>query len=144
MYRVRLVSGDHHRDELRFLHDVAFEGSAPEPDFKIGDWWLATSTWADGSEELAAFAALAPSYSTPGAGYLKRVGVHPLHRGHGLQRRLLRVREARARKLGYSALVTDTTSNIPSANNLIAAGFRLFQPKDPWAFEHSLYWKKDL
>jgi ribosomal protein S18 acetylase RimI-like enzyme len=144
MYRVCRVPGEHHRDELLFLHDVSFEGLAPDPDFKRGDWWLATKQRADGREELAAFAGMVPSRSFTGGGYLIRAGVHPQHRGHALQRRLLQVREARARKLGYVALVTDTTNNIPSANNLIAAGFRLFQPVDPWAFNHSLYWKKDL
>ena len=42
------------------------------------------------------------------------------------------------------ATVTDTTDNISSANNLIRAGYRLFEPPWRWAFQNSLYWTKVL
>jgi len=143
-YTIRMAKGEADRAKLRYLHDLTFGDCAPVPDFQEGDWWLVTCPVDGGGREAAAFAGMVPSYSTETAGYLSRVGVHPSHRGHGLQRRLIRVREQRARQLGYAALVSDTTDNIPSANNLIAAGFRLFQPEHPWFTEHTLYWIKHL
>jgi GNAT superfamily N-acetyltransferase len=77
-------------------------------------------------------------------GYLKRSGVLAKHRGNGLQVRLLRTREKQARKNGWKYLLTDTTGNIHSSNSLMRAGYRLFEPKNPWAFENSLYWEKEL
>jgi hypothetical protein len=32
--------------------------------------------------------------------------------------------------------------NIPSANNFIRAGYRLYQPRYPWAYPATLYWRK--
>jgi GNAT superfamily N-acetyltransferase len=110
--------------------------------FDEGHWWLATRRMANGQDELAGFAGMVPSLSTEHALYLNRSGVHPAHRGRGLQRRLLRAREALAKRLGYRALVSDTTDNIHSANNLIAAGFKLFTPERPWFTAHTLYWIK--
>ena len=77
-------------------------------------------------------------------GYLKRAGVRLPHRGQGLQRRFVRVREAQARREGFSALVTDTSDNPSSANNLIACGYRIYRPDEPWGFPHTIYWFKDL
>jgi hypothetical protein len=41
-------------------------------------------------------------------------------------------------------MVSDTTDNVPSANNFIAADWKLFEPEFPWAFSNTLYWRKDL
>jgi hypothetical protein len=49
-----------------------------------------------------------------------------------------------AKKLGWNWLITDTHDNAPSSNNLIATGFRLYNPTCPWAFKDSLYWRKRL
>jgi hypothetical protein len=38
----------------------------------------------------------------------------------------------------------DTSGNIASANNFIRAGYRIYQPKYPWAFPNTLYWRKTI
>lgn len=126
------------------MHTLCFRSSAPQVEPESDFWWIAYS-----NREPAAFAALAEAYATPNLGYLKRAGVLPEHRGKGLQLRLIRVREAYARKLGCTGMITDTTNNPASANTLIKAGYRLYQPANPWAFtcdmgQHSLYWEKNL
>ena len=63
---------------------------------------------------------------------------------NGLQLRLMRALESRARHNGWSAVVSDTTDNIHSANNFISAGYRLYQPPSPWAWPNTLYWRKSI
>lgn len=140
-YRIRQVDGCDPEVSfaLHTLHKETFKSSAPLVDTNNGHWWLTYL-----GDEPVAFAGLREAHASVPAGYLIRSGVLPEHRGHGLQVRLLRAREAQARKNGWVEMLTDTTNNIPSANSLIRAGYRLFQPKHPWAFDHSLYWTKDL
>lgn len=104
-----------------------------------GHWWVAF----DGTLPVA-FAGVKGSESVPGAAYLCRAGVLPSHRGLGLQRRLIAVRERKSRKLGYAALVTDTFDNSHSSNNLIAAGFRQWAPPVRYGAEGTNYWRKNL
>jgi hypothetical protein len=59
-----------------------------------------------------------------------------------LQLRLMRALEARARLNGWCSVVSDTTNNLPSANNFIVAGYKLYRPQHPWAWPHTLYWRK--
>ena len=139
-YHIREVDGfdDDIAETLDILHDLCFGTTAPKVPYDYGHWWIAYC-----DKEPVAFAGLTPSTMGEGIGYLKRVGVLPEHRGRGLHKRLTRVREARAKRNGWHQLITDTTDNVPSANNLIKAGYRLFRPQ-PWAFERSLYWMKEL
>lgn len=122
------------------MHEACFGNSAPQvvPE-AYGWWWLA---WLD--KEPVAFAGLTESVSEPGAGYLYRSGVMRTHRGKKLQRRLIRAREAKARKLGMDALLTDTTFNTASSNSLIKAGYKLYTPVKPWGFNNTLYWRKEM
>lgn len=145
-YRIKRVDGtdDEIADTLRWMHDACFGNGAPQVD-PDDDWWWITYL---GSEPCA-FAGLSQTISHKDMGYLKRSGVLREHRGHRLQLRLIRAREAYARRLGFISLVTDTTNNPASANTLIRAGYKLYTPQDPWAFEcnmgrHSLYWEKKL
>jgi GNAT superfamily N-acetyltransferase len=80
----------------------------------------------------------------PGTGYLCRAGVLESHRGRGLQKRLIRVRERKARKLGWTHVVTDTYENPASANSLIKCGFRSYLPRNPWGAKGVAYWIKRL
>ena len=64
--------------------------------------------------------------------------------GNGLQLRLMRALESRARHNGWSSVVSDTTGNLYSANNFIRAGYRLYQPQQPWAWPNTLYWRKSI
>jgi GNAT superfamily N-acetyltransferase len=140
-YRVTAVDGEDEdtADTLRELQERCFGDTAPLVPSDKGWWWIAS----DG-RELAGFCLLVPTSYNPAMGYLKRAGVLRPHRGQGLQRRFVRVRETKARKVGMLAMITDTTDNPSSANNLIACGYRLFTPDNPWGFAHTIYWRKDL
>lgn len=77
-------------------------------------------------------------------GYLCRSVVLPAHRGHGIQRAMIRHRLKFAQKLGLRDVVTDTISNVISSNNLIETGFRMYEPAAEWGNEGALYWRKQL
>jgi GNAT superfamily N-acetyltransferase len=144
MYRIRRVDNTDEEvvHEIRTLHDATFGDTAPQiedADFDEGWWWLASF-----EKEAIAFAGLLKSHRFNDCGYLCRVGVMPIHRGQGLQHRLIRVREAQAKRNGWAACITDTTDNVASANSLIRAGYRLYVPKEPWAMSTTLYWRRWL
>jgi len=106
---------------------------------KVGWWWIA---YCDG--RLAGFAAMMQSSKTPEAVYLARAGTLEAFRGRGLQKKLIRERLKFAKDLGMTQAITDTTDNVASANALIATGFRMFEPDDPWGLPNTLYWRKSL
>jgi GNAT superfamily N-acetyltransferase len=139
MYRVREVDGndDEIAETLADLHRLTFFDGAPMPEFDHGCWWLAFH-----QAIAVGFAGVVPSAHAANAGYFCRVGVLKKHGGHGLQLRLMRAMESRARHLGWGCIVSDTTDNIASANNFIRAGYRLYRPPCPWAWPNSLYWRK--
>lgn len=91
-----------------------------------------------------AFCALAPSIRWNDCVYLARAGVVPEFRGHGLQKRMIELRERWARKNGYRWAVTDTTDNPASSNSLIARGYRLYEPTVAWGPTRAIYWRKKL
>lgn len=140
-YRIRAVDArnDETADVLTELHRLTFFGGASVPPFDCGHWWLAYR-----GEMPVAFAGVIPSTHVRNAGYFCRVGVLQPHWGHRLQLRLMRAMEARARWNGWSRVVSDTTANVPSANNFIRAGYRMFRPSLPWAFPDTLYWQKHI
>jgi GNAT superfamily N-acetyltransferase len=110
--------------------------------FRDGFWWFALFR-----ENIVGFAGMVPFLPGTGApiGYLKRAYVVPSARGSGLQRQFLRIREDRARILGWTLLVSECgAGNIPSANNFLACGFNLFDPEQPWGAPDSIYWMKKL
>ena len=105
-YRIIRVDGEdeEYAELLKELHDEIFSNTAPQIDPERGWWWVAT----DG-REFAGICGFTPTYTDPTIGYLKRAGVRLPHRGNGLQRRFVRVREMLARKLCLHCLVTDTS-----------------------------------
>jgi len=145
VYSVREV--DASDDEIaEIIHDFNRAAEPKFPALKEHElegphcyWWLA---YHEG--EPVGFAGMVPSRLYKNAGYLKRAGVVPEHRGRGLQLRFFQAREAKARKVGWNMLVSECTDTIYSANNFIRAGYKLFEPKERWAFSHSLYWCKAL
>jgi len=141
MYRIRMVdaSDDDVADTLADLHRLTFFDTAAMPDFDLGVWWLAHR-----GDDPVAFAGVLPSTHARNCGYFSRVGVLPQHWGRGLQLRLMRAVEARSRRIGWNSIVSDTTNNSFSANNFIKAGYRLFEPEVPWAWSHTLYWRRSL
>ena len=106
---------------------------------KVGWWWMA---YCDG--RLAGFAAMLQSSKIPEAVYLARAGTLEAFRGRGLQKKLIRERLKFAKDLGLTQAITDTTDNVASANALIATGFKMFEPDDPWGLCNTLYWRKSL
>jgi GNAT superfamily N-acetyltransferase len=141
MYRIREVDGndDEIADTLADIHRLTFFDGASVPEFDRGHWWLAYR-----EAVPVAFAGVVPSTHAYNAGYFCRVGVLKKDCGHGLQLRLMRALESRARQNGWSAVVSDTTDNLASANNFIRAGYRLYQPQTPWAWPNTLYWRKSI
>ena len=139
MYRIHAVDGqdDDVVDVLGDLHRLTFFGSASIPAFDCGHWWLVYR-----DTDPVAFAGLVPSTRAANAGYFCRVGVLKKHCGRGLQLRLMRASEMRARHNGWNSVVSDTTENIASANNFIRAGYKLYEPPTPWAWPTTLYWRK--
>lgn len=107
-----------------------------------GHWWF---IYGEPGTPSIAFAGMVPMVPFPGVGYLKRAYVDIDHRGHGLQRRLLEVREAHAKKLGWTLLVSECAAgNQWSARNFAAAGFEQFEPEQRWGEPGSMHWKKAL
>ncbi len=141
MYRIREVDAqdDDIAETLEELHALTFFACAPVPKFDQGHWWLALR-----EREPVAFAGIIPSALVCNAGYFCRVGVLRGHWGRGLQLRLMRAVQTRARLNGWCSVISDTTDNLPSANNFIRAGYQLYQPKIPWAWPNTLYWRKPI
>lgn len=142
MYKIKLIDNleSDMQEVLTELHLLTFFDTAPVYDFSTGWWWLVYTK--DTKEEIG-FCGLGRG-RTAHTGYLCRSGVLPKHRGHGLQRRMIQVRERFARKAGFTKIVTDTLDNIQSSNNLIKSGYLMYNPEIPWSFESSSYWQKDL
>ena len=144
MYRIREVDPFLDEDALEAIHyfnrQTCLFPALDEDTLARGWWWLAYR-----GDEAVGFAGLTQTYNDPKIGYFKRAGIDPKHRGHGLQSRLIRVRIAKARKLGLTSVITDTTDTVYSANNLYKAGFKMFNPTKPWMkYKTSLYWIKPL
>jgi GNAT superfamily N-acetyltransferase len=139
MYRIRAVDGQDEdiADTLGEIHRLTFLDAAAIPDFGHGHWWLAYR-----GDVPVGFAGVIPSTRAHNAGYFSRVGVLSSAYGNNLQLRFMRAMEAQARRNGWGAVVSDTTDNLISANNFIRAGFRLYRPEEPWAWSHTLYWRK--
>lgn len=136
--RIRRVSGHAARAELLDLQLTILPADKPAPTH-VGWWWIAY----DGTQPIG-FAGLYQSRAWRDAGYLCRSGVLPAYRGRGLQKRLIRVREQLARRCGMHWLISDTYENPPSANSLIACGYRTYQPRNPWGADGVTYWRRKL
>jgi GNAT superfamily N-acetyltransferase len=104
-----------------------------------GAYWIGYD-----ADKPVAFCVVAPSVRWVDTVYLARAGVLSSHRGRGLQKRMISIRERWARSNGYVWSVTDTADNPASANSLISQGYRMFDPSKPWALDYSLYWRKRL
>ena len=76
--------------------------------------------------------------------FFSRAGVIKTHRGKGIGQRLLKVRLKAAKELEMRNVITYTIDNVPSSNNLIKAGFKLFDPHYPFGGEGALHWIKEL
>jgi GNAT superfamily N-acetyltransferase len=103
-------------------------------------WWI---VWR--GQQPVGYAGLRPCQwsQNKGLGFLSRAGVLREHRGRGLQRRLIRAREAEARALGLQELITYVALwNCASLNSLVACGYRFYRPADKWGGKESVYLRK--
>jgi len=124
------------RTVLLYLQSKCLPYDKPYP-VDHGHWWVVYTE----DEQPIGFAGMVRSLQWCNAGYMCRAGVLATHQGKGLQKRLIQVRIAKCRKLGWEWLLTDTTDNPASSNSLISMGFKLYQPTIPWGFKNSLYWQ---
>jgi N-acetylglutamate synthase-like GNAT family acetyltransferase len=121
-------------DTVREMNRMFFP-EAPLEDIEGSDWWLVRND----AKQVVAYAGLYVALKEEA--WLSRVGVLPVARGGGLQSRLIRAREARARKLGYGKVFTYTDpGNHRSNKNLAANGYVPYKvDEDGW-----LYWWHEL
>lgn len=102
-------------------------------------WWLARL---DGKPVAFAGLRIVDAGQT---GFLSLCGVLKRHRGHGIQRRLIVVRERYAASVGCTAIATYTMNrNTASSNSLIRCGYRLYDPAWEWAGPDAMYFLKSL
>ena len=139
--RRAILTSDDDLDHLRDLHTLTFGDTAPMPELDYGAWWLVRPK--DATDPVA-FCGVVNSSMGSGIAYMKRAGVLEGHRGKGLQRRMINLRVNWARRQGCHKIITETHDNTYSSNNLIRAGFELFEPECPWSFKGALYFQKLL
>lgn len=138
MIELRRVDGAAQKSLLRDLQ-LATLPYDKAVDTASGHWWIAYE-----DRTPIAFGGYVPSSQWADTVYLCRSGVLETHRGMGLQKRLIRVRERHARQNGMAWAITDTNQNPASANSLIACGYRLYLPAIPWGYRTASYWRKKL
>ena len=108
-------------------------------DVTKGYWWLA---YVDNVP--VAFCSLTLSSRWTDTGYLNRAGVLDGYTGKGIQKKLIRVRERYAKKLGWKWLISNTYENPASTNNLINCGFRMYIPRRKYMGKGTCYWRKNI
>lgn len=118
--------------------DKQYIGSKLDPK---GYWWIVLD-----NNEVVGYAGMSESNRYSNCGYFTRCTVLPKYRGKGLQRRLIRARLKKAKKLNWAWIFTYTViGNVHSENNLIECGFRLFIPKLKWIKSNTVnYWRKQV
>jgi GNAT superfamily N-acetyltransferase len=139
-YQIAIVDGIAFADTISNFNKYVEAWPELQPKhYENGYWWLVFH----GAEAIA-FAGLVPFDPFPNAGYLKRCYVLPDHRGHSLQSRLIAIREAQGRSLGWTHLYSDShKTNVHAANSFRRAGYALCEPEQPWEI-NSLYWVKEI
>lgn len=124
---------------LERLQITCLPGDIPQK-ATSGYWWLC---YTDAGVPVG-FAGMVPSVRWEQTGYLSRAGILPAHQGRGLQKRLIKVRIAKAKQLGWRFLLSDTSENPASANSLISCGFKMYEPRNPYGLKTSLYWRRKI
>jgi GNAT superfamily N-acetyltransferase len=145
IYKVRRAAEDE-IEECEQLFTRFFPGCIKPRQDSV--WWVAIELAQ--RDEIVAFASA--RLIEDGSAIFNSAGVLREHRGHGLQRRLIRARVAWAKRQGCPHAVTYTaTDNATSANSLIASGFKQLELDKPWfpncAHCESagfVYWRRSL
>lgn len=140
MFSIRRVDGskDNQAALLAWLQLEILSGDTPLGT-DTGWWWV---LYCD--DQPVGFCSLRPSAYWLDTVYLCRAGVLPQHRGKGLQKRLIRVRERHAKRLKMNWLISDTYNNPASTNSLIRCGFQMYTPSKKYGAEGTCYWRKRL
>lgn len=113
-------------DERQMLQMDAVCFPLDEPPIVAGAEWFIG--W-EGSRPAAYCAWKTVEHDGVPTGFHYRAGVLAEHRGHGLQRQMLRLREDRMRAQGLAAAVTYTDADAAaSMRSLIAEGYRPYAP----------------
>jgi GNAT superfamily N-acetyltransferase len=100
------------------------------------DWWVIIS-----GNIIVAYCG---SWYSSGICMFNRAWVKPEYRGQGIQKRMIKVRLAAAKLYGDTVITYTTRDNDKSANNLIAKGFRLYNPAYAYAGNEMIYFIKKL
>lgn len=132
MYRIRRVPAAAVKDFA--AHALTDEDGDPV-------WSADGRYWAAFLErEMVAYAGLRVSRQWARVAYFHCSGVLEAHRGHHLQRRLIRARQRWCREIGFTHAITYTMVDNPaSARSLLACGFRPYWPGVQWAGRQA-YW----
>ena len=122
---------------LRVLQQQSFEHVYTRLDMMYeAHWWIAY----DGAVPIGLCSMTAIDVCT-----MSLAGVNRGYRGQGIQRKMIRKREALAKKLGLPLIVTYVAyNNIWSVNNLIKTGYTFYIPEEEWGLPYSYYLLKRL
>lgn len=121
-------------EELRQLDYKVFSGCNDE--FKPNrDWWVIIS-----GNVIIGYCGCA---FTEGLCIFVRAWVQKDYRGHGLQKKMIKLRIRSAYDC-HIAITYTTIDNYPSANSLISQGFKLYSPEYAYAGREMLYFQKEL
>ncbi len=141
MIRLRLT---HNTAMVYHLHRAIFGDTAPWE--RADAHWIMEDTSLEASREIGFCSAIyyPHTWTTTGrsGAFLHRAGILPSHEGMGLQRRMVRVREAWARSQGCEVAVTYTSKdNAPSMANLLKEGYKFWPcwegyEEREWQFFH--------
>ena len=132
-------------DAIEEADRVCFPHDAPYPvEWSKNVSWVAYETNpVTKAEELAGYLSAHPIRR--GVLFFSRVGVLPWARGYGLQRKLMAALEKHARAEGYRELVTYTVGrNGYSTANILAWGYRTYEPRKSWVGYEVVHLKKRL
>ena len=136
MYRTVLAHGPHQREEVRRLDRILFS-TDDALDTSRGEHWL---VWSAGVP--VAFSSVKVLSNDPGTVWRLRSGVLKEHRGHGLQRRLIRASQLWTGDIGMKCLIGNTAAwNHYSAVNFFRCGFQMFDPHVRWMAGNTIYWR---
>jgi GNAT superfamily N-acetyltransferase len=137
-YRIRRARTQGDIAGMKALERVQFpQDDPPSWDAPGAEWWVVK----DANGNVVAFGGgwLRVSENMY---YLARSAVADAHQGHGLQKRLIRVRVRAARAMGARGAFTYTVFNPASANSLIACGFKMYRPAWRYGGKTAQYWRR--
>lgn len=112
-----------------------FKGCGDEFQFNR-EWWVMLD-----EGEIVSYCG---SIYSKGICIFNRAWVKKSHRGQGIQRKMIKARTKAASTFCHIAITYTTLDNFPSANNLIACGFRLYLPEYSYGGSDKLYFQKLL